>query len=166
MPQKINEDAGVRQTVFGLGMCGLVVMSGGAPVAGQAVRKGAPLPVAAKSPPPPVALPVAPAGTAPEPIGNPASWLPLDDYPVEVRSVVEQRRTVFALSIDDRGRILQCNIIESSGSALRDSSTCGLLISNGQFKPARDAAGKAVAGTWQSGIRFNVLETSAQADSP
>lgn len=116
-------------------------------------------PVTKALPPPPVAL-IKP----PEPVGDPATWLPLDEYPVEVRAAVEQRRTVFALEVDDKGRILQCNIVESSGSTLRDSTTCGLLISNGQFKPARDAAGKAVAGTWQSGIRFNVTEAPAAAE--
>lgn len=165
-------DGGVRQMVAVLGMCGLVATSGLAPAAGQTSRKAAPRPAAASPTATPIAPPIAaaiappkpPAGTSPEPIGDPASWLPLEEYPPEARAAVEQRRTVFALLIDDRGRILQCNIVESSGSALRDSATCGLLISNGQFKPARDPAGRAVAGTWQSGIRFNVQEAPAAAE--
>lgn len=155
----------VRQLRFAFGMCSMLIAVGSGPALGQKISPAPSAPQMAKGEPSKPVSPVTPA-SSPEPAGDPASWLRLEDYPPEVRATVEQRRTVFSLSIDDRGRILQCNILESSGSPLRDSTTCGLLISNGSFKPARDAAGRAVAGTWQSGVRFSLQDPAEQSTSP
>jgi TonB family protein len=97
--------------------------------------------------------PAVPAG-APmaTPIGNPASWFPADAYPPEAKAKGEQGRTEFKLELDPQGRITECDIAQTSGSPLLDSTTCALLVTNGRFKPAHDASGKAVAGFWQSAM--------------
>lgn len=96
----------------------------------------------------------APASTAPlaTPIGNPASWFPASAYPPEAKAAGVQGRTEFKLELDPQGRITECDIAKSSGSALLDSTTCALLVTNGRFKPAHDASGNAVAGVWQSAM--------------
>ncbi|MGN6269281.1 MAG: energy transducer TonB [Sphingomonas sp.] len=95
----------------------------------------------------------APAGApVATPIGNPASWFPADAYPPEAKAAGIQGRTEFKLELDPQGRITECDIAKSSGSPLLDSTTCALLVTNARFKPARDASGRAVPGTWQSAM--------------
>lgn len=111
-------------------------------------------------------LPVVPAATAmqakPErpratPVGNPASWFPADAYPPQARNAGQEGRTVFSLDIDAQGRVMQCNIVQSSGSELLDTTTCDLAVVNGRFSPARDAQGMAVAGVWNSAMRWQLV---------
>ncbi len=107
----------------------------------------------------PAPLPVVPAAppTA-RPIGNPGEWFPRDSYPPAAKAAGQEGRTQFSVDIDAAGRITGCNIIQSSGSELLDSTTCIQLISNGRFSPARDTNGKPVAGTWSSAMRWALKE--------
>lgn len=102
----------------------------------------------------------APAPPRAKPIGNPASWFPADAYPPAARNAGAEGRTVFSLDIDALGRIMRCNIVTSSGSELLDNTTCDLLVINGRFEPAHDASGRPVAGTWQSGMRWKLVQDS------
>jgi TonB family protein len=98
---------------------------------------------------PPAVASAVPTAT---PIGNPADWFPADAYPPEARAAGVQGRTEFRLELDPQGRITECDIAQSSGSPLLDSTTCALLVTNARFKPAHDAAGQPVAGSWQSAM--------------
>ncbi|MBX9797573.1 energy transducer TonB [Sphingomonas sp.] len=128
--------------------------------AAPAARPVAPAPAAkpAEAPPPPAPEP---AGTKAEPIGRVADWFPPDAYPTQARAKGQEGLTVFALDLDARGRITGCNIVQTSGSDLLDSTTCTQLITNGRFKPARDAAGKPVPGRYQSSMRWKLVEGAA-----
>lgn len=97
------------------------------------------------------------------PIGSPAAWFPADAYPPEAKAAGLQGRTAFTLDIDARGRITGCNITASSGSALLDSTTCTLLVTNGRFQAAHDAAGRPVAGTWSSAMVWQLAAPEAPA---
>lgn len=110
----------------------------------------APAPVADLAPPVP-ARPLA------KPIGSPASWFPADAYPPAARTAGQQGRTEFSVDIDAQGRIMQCNIVKSSGSEVLDNRTCDLVVANGRFTPAHDANGNAVAGIWHSGMRWELV---------
>lgn len=120
----------------------------------------APRPAAtpAPAPAPSPAAPAAPAGKGPEPIGEIASWFPEDSYPPAARAAGQAGRTAFSLDIDPMGRVTGCNIIETSGSELLDSTTCSQAILNGRFKPARDTSGRAVPGRWVSAMRWQLAE--------
>lgn len=120
-------------------------------LAGEATAQKAKTPAVPATPP-------ASANAAPEPIGNPGDWFPPESYPAEAKIAAEEGRTEFSLDIDDHGRIMACNILISSGSELLDSQTCSQLIANGRFKPAVDGQGHAVAGKWQSSMRWQLLE--------
>ncbi|MBX9858906.1 MAG: energy transducer TonB [Sphingomonas sp.] len=113
--------------------------------------------------PPPAPAP-APSGTDPEPIGNIADWFPADSYPPQARALGLEGRVVFALDIDALGRITQCHVIEGSGSDLLDSATCTQAIINGRFRPGRDAAGKPVAKSWRSTMRWKLAVGAAPGD--
>jgi len=107
-----------------------------------------------EAPPPPQA----------KPIGKPGEWFPLDSYPPEARAAGQEGRTVFALDIDARGRIMACHILASSGSDLLDSTTCSQLTANGRFEPARDANGKPIAGQWRSAMRWQLQAGASNED--
>lgn len=95
------------------------------------------------------------------PAGNPADWFPADAYPPEAKAAGQQGRTAFAIDVDAQGRVTSCNITTSSGSPLLDSTTCNLLVTNGRFKPAHDASGRAVAGVWTSAMVWQLTAASA-----
>jgi len=92
----------------------------------------------------------------PTPIGNPLNWFPPESYPPAAKAAGAEGRTVFSVDVDAQGRVTSCNILQSSGTALLDSTTCALVVTNGHFKPAVDAAGKPVAGVWKSTMRWQL----------
>lgn len=98
------------------------------------------------------------------PIGNPASWFPADAYPPEAKAKGIEGRTAFSLDVDDKGRVTGCNITSSSGSPLLDSTTCMLLVTNARFKPAENAQGRDVAGTWSSAMVWKLAGATGPAE--
>lgn len=101
-------------------------------------------------------LALAAATTAPPPVRtrplrNLASYVQDGDWP---RGVASNFRgtTEFSLTIDARGRVTACEIIQSSGSALIDATTCRILRLRARFSPARDAANHPVADTVSNSI--------------
>ncbi|WP_109808367.1 energy transducer TonB [Sphingosinithalassobacter portus] len=51
------------------------------------------------------------------------------------------RQTVVRLTTDRSGRPRQCDVIETSGSAQLDATTCDLMMQRMRFRPVRDAQG-------------------------
>jgi len=94
------------------------------------------------------------------PIGSPADWFPANAYPAEAKAKGLEGRTEFKLEIDPQGRITECDIAQSSGSPLLDSTTCALLVTNARFKPAHDASGRAVAGEWRSAMVWKLANAA------
>jgi TonB family protein len=68
-----------------------------------------------------------------------------DDYPASALRNEETGRVAFTLAIGPNGRVTECAISQSSGSAALDSTTCRILRSRARYRPARDARGQAVA---------------------
>lgn len=64
------------------------------------------------------------------------------DYPKQAADNREEGIVGFRLTIGPSGRIADCTILRSSGSALLDQATCRLLVKRARFKPARDEEGK------------------------
>lgn len=96
----------------------------------------------------------------PKPVGNPADWFPDSAYPPEARNAGQEGRTSFSVKVDAKGRIMECDVVQSSGSILLDNTTCDLIVSNGRFAPAVDASGKPVAGVWHSAMRWQLVAAS------
>lgn len=93
-----------------------------------------------------------------EPTGNPASWFSNDDYPDEARRRNEEGRVMLRLKIDPHGVARACAIVSSSGSVILDDATCALAMRRSRFVPARDLEGKAVWGSWTSGIQWRLMD--------
>lgn len=68
-----------------------------------------------------------------------------DDYPAEALRLHQEGTTQVSLQIDAKGKVADCRLLESSGSASLDEATCRMLTKL-RFKPARDGEGHAVVG--------------------
>lgn len=104
--------------------------------------------------PTPSANDITPPATVSSTAPGPArSALPLgrylspDDYPAAALRNNEQGTVAFTLAISPEGRVTNCAITQSSGSAALDSTTCRIMRSRARYNPARDARGVAIPGT-------------------
>ena len=67
------------------------------------------------------------------------------DYPKAVREAHISGTTVTEISVSSGGQPAGCRVTRSSGSRELDTTTCQLVMERFHFKPARNAAGQAVA---------------------
>ncbi|MBO0748907.1 MAG: energy transducer TonB [Porphyrobacter sp.] len=119
-------------------------------------------------PPPPIRVePIAPVvpdrkpdsfPAAPEPLNDPLSWVTSTDYPPQALSEGHEGRTGFELSVLPNGRAFDCLVTASSGWAELDQAACRLVPQRARFRPAYDAAGKTVAGTYRNTIAWRLPE--------
>jgi periplasmic protein TonB len=93
-----------------------------------------------------------PAG--PKPRNDPAGWVTTSDYPSRDLHDGNQGRVSFELSVGANGKIQGCRIVESSGFAGLDAATCKNVSRRARFKPATDAMGDTVGGTYGGTIRW------------
>lgn len=99
---------------------------------------------------------------------NLVSYLSADDYPAEAILAEEQGTVRFRLTVGPDGRVSDCAIAESSGSASLDSTTCRILTERARFTPATDAGGNPTTDTVVSTIRWVLPqggETSPEASA-
>lgn len=94
------------------------------------------------------------------PKGNPGAWIGIADYPAAAKAANASGLVEFTMSLNDTGAVTACTIRQSSGNADLDAATCELMRTRGQFAPARNAAGKPVAGTWSKRVNWVLPEAS------
>lgn len=102
---------------------------------------GAQTPAAAV--PPPAAPPAAPR----PPTDWPFRLITPDDYPAGALRGEQEGRVGYHLDIGADGRVTQCRVTRTSGSAALDVRTCQLARIRARFTPARDSTGNAVPDT-------------------
>jgi TonB family protein len=90
------------------------------------------------------------------PIGALYALVSPDDYPASAVANHEQGQVRFLLSVAVDGRVTDCTILQSSGSAALDNTTCGLMLRRARFVPARDAMGHPVADTYESVVSWKL----------
>lgn len=78
---------------------------------------------------------------------NLSSYFSADDYPAAALRTGAQGTTGFRLTIAADGRVTNCAVISSSGSAALDQATCRILRSRARYTPARGGGGNATGGT-------------------
>ena len=69
------------------------------------------------------------------------------DYPPTARREGVQGQTHFQMTIAPTGRVTDCIVLRTSGSAALDNTTCRILISRARYTAARDVAGQPTADT-------------------
>lgn len=109
------------------------------------------------SPPPPPPPPPPPVRIEPARArANLASYVSDQDYPSEAIRREEQGTTRFRLAVGADGRVQECRITASSGSAALDGATCRLMKSRARFTPAHDSSGNAVADIVTNAITWRL----------
>lgn len=107
-----------------------------------------PQPTYTPPPPPPPPVRVEPARAK----ANLGSYVSDADYPSDAIRREEQGATRFKLAVGPDGRVTNCTVTGSSGSAALDVATCRLMKGRARFAPARDSSGNAVADAVSSTI--------------
>ena len=95
---------------------------------------------------------------AAQPLGAPGTWVSDADYPASALRRGDQGATRFELAISPDGRVRDCRIAQSSGSADLDAATCARLSQRARFTPARNEHGDLVAGRYSGVIRWRIPE--------
>lgn len=111
-----------------------------------------PVPPAPLPPPPPPPPPPAPVVQQPTRLRGSglAGLFSTDDYPESAIRNEEQGSTGFSLNVGPNGRVTNCEVTSSSGSATLDRTTCRLLTSRARFTPATGTDGRPIADVYRS----------------
>jgi TonB family protein len=123
-------------------------------------------PSRAQTAPPPAAAAPAPvavftplvSGEAPRPRISPQTWITNDDYPPAALRAEESGTVGFRLEVDETGKVTDCAVTSSSGSALLDATTCQLLKRRAAFYPAVDSDGTPAKSAYVSRLKWIIPE--------
>jgi TonB family protein len=107
-----------------------------------------PSPTAAEHPPRP----------GPSPPVQLSGTITNDDYPASAVRLKAEGSVEITVTVGADGRIADCTVSESSGSASLDSTTCSLARRRFLYDPARDARGNAVPGSVTRRVRWSLRE--------
>ena len=88
------------------------------------------------------------------PTGNPGLWVSTSDYPGASLRRGEQGMVRFEVGVGTDGRVSDCRVTASSGSADLDAATCKYVSKRAKFEPATDSTGARVTGTYSGSIRW------------
>ncbi|QKS01649.1 energy transducer TonB [Sphingomonas sp. CL5.1] len=116
-----------------------------------------PRPVEAPPPPPPPPAPprISQAAVAK---GNPGQYFNSDNYPPSALRAGEQGRVVASLTIGTDGRVADCEVTSSSGSAALDQATCRIAKSRVRYTPAKDENGQPIASRATLPVKWVIPE--------
>lgn len=95
---------------------------------------------------------------AAQPLGLPGRWVSDADYPASALRRGDQGVTGFEITVGQDGRVRDCRIARTSGSADLDAATCARLTQRARFTPARDEHGDLVMGRYSGVIRWQIPE--------
>jgi TonB family protein len=79
-----------------------------------------------------------------------------DDYPADaLRRDLGGTAMIVAL-IDDKGKMADCAVVETSGVAVLDAQTCIMIRKRGKFTPAIGADGKPARAVFTQRVRWEI----------
>lgn len=84
------------------------------------------------------------------------------DYPKALRGSGTSGVAVAVVRIGTKGEKLSCRISQSSGNGLLDAQMCKIIMDRYRFRPARDASGKAVEGSFEIETAWEDLDWEKQ----
>lgn len=79
-----------------------------------------------------------------------------NDYPIEARRSDIVGHVGYQLDVDSAGRPTACTVTSTSWSRPLDEAACRLVMARAHFKPARDANGQPIAGTYAGWTRWEL----------
>lgn len=77
-----------------------------------------------------------------------------EDYPPAARRANEEGTASFRVIVGPDGRVSDCFITRSSGSAALDEATCAVMYLRARYRPARDADGNPTIDIDSSAVRW------------
>jgi len=114
------------------------------------------IPIARPAPPP--APPPAPSqarGVQPDGQSRWAARIQ-ENYPARAQRDEIQGRVGVRVTVGPNGRVSDCSVTSPSGSSILDDAACSGMRSYARFKPALDAAGNAISGSWTTTIVYQL----------
>ncbi|MEG3082389.1 energy transducer TonB [Sphingomonas sp. PB2P12] len=78
-------------------------------------------------------------------VGRYADWFGPDDYPRSALRNGKEGAVKVALLVASDGLVEACEVVTGSGTSSLDRGTCRAAVRHGEFTPARDAKGRAIA---------------------
>ena len=78
------------------------------------------------------------------------------DYPRVASRKGQSGSTHIILLIDETGAVKDCTLAETSGAAVLDASTCGLILRRAKFRPATDLNGKPAKSAYEQRITWQL----------
>lgn len=106
------------------------------------------------------------AGTRPEPIGNPGTWVTTLDYPMIALQHEMEGVVSITMRVSAEGKVVGCVVTQSSGYEVLDGTTCTLMKLRAEYSPARDKLGKAVPSDVSQRIRWQQPQDADSASHP
>lgn len=89
---------------------------------------------------------------------NLSAYFSNDDYPAAAFTKEQSGIVAFALLIDEAGKVADCTIVETSGAAVLDTQSCGVLEKRARFKPAIGTDGKPAKDAVIGRIRWQMAK--------
>jgi TonB family protein len=92
----------------------------------------------------------------PVPANDSSMWVTNDDYPSSATREGRFGTSALQLTVDQLGKVIECTIIESSGSADLDNTACAVIQERAIFRPALDRRGRPVLGRYTRRVRWQL----------
>lgn len=107
------------------------------------------IPPVAAAPPPPPPPPPPPHKTqsATSAKGDLRTLFSADDYPASAQAANAEGTARASLTVGSDGRVVGCDITQSTGNSALDAATCNILRRRAKFVPARDSNGNPTTDT-------------------
>ncbi len=90
------------------------------------------------------------------PLGSPGTWVSTDDYPASDLRLDHEGISRFRVTVGADGRVQNCEITRSSGFPGLDRAACANVAKRARFKPATDASGATVGGSYSSSVEWEI----------
>lgn len=90
------------------------------------------------------------------PANDSSRWVTTDDYPRRDLIAGNQGTTRFRLIVGSNGRVQECELLRSSGSASLDRAACDNVKRRARFDAATDESGAKVVGEYTSSVKWQI----------
>ncbi len=84
------------------------------------------------------------------------NWISGLDFPVQEHPAEGRVQYTVAVGID--GRVSNCSIVSSSGSALLDEATCNVVSRRARFDPATDQNSNPIEGSYTGSVNWQIAD--------